>query len=194
MKTTTIDSELEALSTREGQMSRAIAALEQRVVLLEEENARLARMLRERGLAPRPVSQVADELPTPLEQALPPDDPAFAAMRPEEKALFEELAAGAPCFMLLCSQTKIDTGHWFRRSRVYAAVFADRLALFAWGKRPWTESVLFRHLRQSLYNHVTGEIVFAPAHGLRVGRLCLLPLNGAQVLAQIYANKEDDNA
>lgn len=194
MKTTAIDLELETLSLRAEQMSRTIASLEQRVAMLEEENARFARMLREQGQAPRPASQVAGELPAPLDRALPENDPVLAAMRPEAKALFNEVASGAPCFMLLSSQTKIDTGHWFRRSRVYAAVFANHIGLFAWGKRSWVESVSFRHLRQSLYNHVTGEVVFAPAHGLRVDRLRLAPLDGVQLLAQIYASKEENNA
>jgi hypothetical protein len=65
------------------------------------------------------------------------------------------------------------------------------LLLLAAGKHPLVERIPYGHIRRSLYNHVTGELVLAPAHNLRVERVALPPAAGYQILAQIYAETED---
>jgi hypothetical protein len=194
MKTDPAASELEVLARRAEQLGRTVATLEQRITLLEEENVHFARLLRERGVEVRASSQIAVELPPPLDRPLTIGDPALPPMREGERRLLEEACAGKPFFLLLRSATRVDTGHWFRRSPVWVAALADRLVLVAWGKTAWVDAVPYRHLKQSLYNHVTGEVVLAPAPGLRLDRFRVAPLDGVQVLAQIYAHKEDAHA
>ncbi len=194
MKSNILEIELENLRRRSEQLARTAATLEQRIRLLEAENVRFARMLQERGIQVRASSQAADELPPPLEKALSHNDADLPPMQSGEKRLLEEACAGKPFFMLLRSQTRIDTGHWFRRSQVLAAAQADSLALFAWGRNAWVDIVPYRHLKQSLYNHVTGEVVLAPAPGLRLDRFRASPMDGVQLLAQIHACKEEVHA
>ena len=40
------------------------------------------------------------------------------------------------------------------------------------------------------YNHVTGELVLAPPRGIRITSAGMTPIDGYQLLAQIYSNKE----
>ena len=90
-----------------------------------------------------------------------------------------------------CLQTKLDTGHGsgeavFMPQHLPTTLVCLRGASALGG--------IFFAISAKLYNHVTGEVVFAPAHGLRVDRLRLAPLDGVQLLAQIYASKEENNA
>ena len=188
------NAEIDALAMRSEQMTRTVAALEQRIAMLEEENIRFAHLLREHGINVRATSQVALELPPPLEDPLATKDASHALLSGAEQRLLDEACSGSPFFLLIRSATKVDTGHWFRRAPVWVAALADRLVLLAWGAKPWFDAIPFRHLKQSLYNHVTGEVVLAPASGLRIDRFKIAPADGAQILAQIYASKEDDHA
>ena len=56
--------------------------------------------------------------------------------------------------------TRIDTGRWFRRAPVAAALVGDRLVLSADGPRPFRRVLPAAALRQAVYNHVTGELAF----------------------------------
>ena len=85
------------------------------------------------------------------------------------------------------TRTRTDTGLWFRSARVWAFCLRDRLALVAAGKRPYVETLAFADLRQSLYNHVMGELVLAPAGGARVRRLRIPPLEARKLLERIGA-------
>jgi hypothetical protein len=82
-------------------------------------------------------------------------------------------------------------GHWFSKGRIWACALAGELAMFAYGRRPYLERVPFRLLQQSLYNHVTGEVVLAPARDVRVDSLRVTPAEGYQFLAQIYKETSD---
>lgn len=81
--------------------------------------------------------------------------------------------------------TRVDVGSWICRRRVWACVLEGELLLVAHGRRPYVESVPFEGLTASLYNHVTGELVLAPAEGARVTRLRLSPLEALELLGCI---------
>lgn len=115
-----------------------------------------------------------------------------AALKRRERRLLGGLVdQGEDVFGLLRTGTKTDVGTWFRMRRVCACLLADEIVLFAPGRRPYTERIALADLGQSRYNHVTGEVVLAPAEGLGVDRLKVTPLEGLEMLAHIYKVEYD---
>jgi hypothetical protein len=113
-------------------------------------------------------------------------------MSSAERALAQSALGASEVFVLLGTTSRVDVGGWLRGGRVWAAALADRLVLFAAGERPYCEELPYARLRGSVYNPVTGELVLAPAEEARVTRLRLSPLDGYQMLAQIYASGQAD--
>jgi hypothetical protein len=85
--------------------------------------------------------------------------------------------------------TRVDTGGWGLNPRLRAAVRGRELVLFAPGKRPFVESVPFAALGESRYNHVTGELVLAPAPEAQVRRLKVPPVEGRELLEEIQGKE-----
>lgn len=71
-------------------------------------------------------------------------------------------AADLPVRWAARSGTLVDTGRWFRRAPLFAAVLGDRFALVASGPRPLVRVVPASALGRAVYNHVTGELAFPP--------------------------------
>jgi hypothetical protein len=85
----------------------------------------------------------------------------------------------------LRTRSRVDVGSWFRKKPVWACILKDSLLLMATGKKPYQESIPLCELRESLYNHVTGEIVLAPFEGDKVSGLRMSPLDAARFLKLI---------
>jgi hypothetical protein len=146
------------------------------------------------------------ELPPPLREPLawPPED-----LAPATRELVDGLLqADDPIVLALPTQTLVDVGHWFNSGQLWVGCTREALLLWALGKRPYRERILFSELRESLYNHVTGELMLAPggvgspeeARGLKgvqagvkalARHLRLDPWDGMQILAQIYATEAE---
>jgi hypothetical protein len=71
-------------------------------------------------------------------------------------------AADLPVRWAARSNTLVDTGRWFRRAPLFAAVLGDRFAIMATGPRPLVRVVPAAALGRAVYNHVTGELAFPP--------------------------------
>ena len=71
-------------------------------------------------------------------------------------------AADLPIRWAARSNTQVDTGRWFRRAPLVAAVLGDRFAVVATGPRPLVRVVPAAALGRAVYNHVTGELAFPP--------------------------------
>ena len=108
-----------------------------------------------------------------------------------ERRMLDELLGQEDVFAVLATDTKIDVGKWYRRGRVCVCALADELILFAAGPRPLAERIALADLHESRYNHVTGEVVLAPRDGSGVDRLKVPPLEGLELLAQIYKVEND---
>jgi hypothetical protein len=88
----------------------------------------------------------------------------------------------------------VDVGHWLGKAPVCAAVTDGDLVLFAPGKRPYAERLTIRDgLRDSEYNHITAELILAPAEPLRVRRLKLSPVTGRMLWERIQSKTKADN-
>ena len=170
-------------------LRRTVGMLEDRVRMLEAENARFVDLLKKQGCEARTLSPTAVELPPPATEPLGDDAQAWSGLDRDERALLDETRQGRALFFMARSKTTVDVGHWFSRGTLAVAAAADDLLLFAYGKKPYVEKIPFRFLGQSLYNHVTGEIVFSPALEARTQSLRLPPVEGYQLLAQIYGGQ-----
>jgi len=167
-------------------LRRTVELLTSRIHQLEEENHALAEKLRRHGVEVVDKSRINLELPAPLTQAIDKAQAILPYLTPGERQLAEELWGDAELFLFSRSETPVDVGNWLRRAPLCAAALAGELLIFAAGKNPYLEKVAFRNLQRSLYNHITGELVLAPAPSLRHRRLKMAPAEGYQFLAQIY--------
>ena len=167
-------------------LKRNVTLLQNRIALLEEENTAFAAMLKERGVDVRASSQIALELPPALMRSLEATAEVFKLLTPAQRELQGEICGAESVIMLLKSDTRVDTGGWFQRGEIWVCALPRELALFAAGRKPFLQKTPYEHLRASIYNHVTGEVALAPAHGLKQHILKVPPLEGYQLLAQIY--------
>jgi len=135
---------------------------------------------------------IADMLPPHLTVPLDSSGGHLARLRARAPDLTANLIGQADAFLVVRTRTAIDVGGWLGRRRIRAVALADGLVLMAPGRRPYGERIAFADLGESLYNHVTGEVVLAPAPDARVRRLRLSPLEGYQLLAQIHGKGTDD--
>ena len=167
-------------------LKRNLTLLQDRIALLEQENTAYAGMLKERGVDVHASSQIALELPPIITCPLEATAEVFALLTAAQRSLLDEIRGTESVIMLLKSDTLVDTGGWFRRSEVWVCALPRELALFAAGRKPFLQKTPYASLRASIYNHVTVEVVLAPARGLKQRTLKVPPLEGYQLLAQIY--------
>ncbi len=129
------------------------------------------------------------ELPPARKEPLARTGGAFSRMGYRERFLAGQLLASEDVFVIARTGTKIDVGSWLLRGRVWVFALADSLAVLACGRaglRVRAEKIPYEKLRESQYNHVTGELALAPARGLPVRGLKIDPVTGYQILAQIH--------
>lgn len=181
------DAHTETPEQMAARLTRHVRLLQDRLVALEEENSRFAAMLRERGVDIMTQSKMAMELPPAL--TAPPADrfaPILQLMKQAERNLLAELCGADEILLILKTDSIVDVGGWFVRGHLWACTTRRDLNLFASGRKPAFQKTPLASLRQSLYNHVTGEVVLAPDRELRLTRVQVAPLDGYQLLAQIY--------
>ena len=129
------------------------------------------------------------ELPPARLEPLDTAGGALACMRYRERFLAEQLLEARDVFVVVRTGTKIDVGNWLLKGRVWVFALADALAVIACGPagpRCRAENIPYTDLRESQYNHVTGQLVLAPVEDLPFRGLKVEPITGYQVLAQIY--------
>ena len=105
----------------------------------------------------------------------------------------ESIIGPASVFHVRRTDTKVDVGYWLGRRRVWACLLERELLLFALGRRPYVERIPLAQLRESRYNHVTGELVLAPIETAAVKALKVPPLAALEILAHIMRQVSDQN-
>ncbi len=117
---------------------------------------------------------------------------ALARLPARVRPLAEGLIGDDAVRLVLRTRTKADVGQWFLRGRVWLVALDEALVLTAavWGgPRPLAERIEYTRLRESRYNHVTGQLALSPATVAGVRGLSLGPIEGRQVLAEIYRER-----
>jgi len=120
-------------------------------------------------------------LPPPCREPLPIDKPPLKRLLQRH-----EFLSDIDVLYLVNSRSRIDVGSWIRDRRIRVAATSTHLLLFASGKRPLAERLAYSELYDSVYNHVTGALILAPHIDSRFCTLRMTPVDGYQLLAQIY--------
>ena len=105
-------------------------------------------------------------------------------MTRDEQRLLAEAGADRTN-LLIRTGARVDTGHWFRQTRVWIACLPRELVLVAAGKHPFVTRLPCAGLRASTYNPLTGELVLTTEPGHPGRRLRMAPLDGIRVLQRI---------
>jgi len=131
-------------------------------------------------------------LPQALTQPLAAPGADLAPMPRRTRALAEKLIDRQDVFLVARTGTKVDVGSWLAQGRVWLVALEDSLVVVATGMagaRPLAEKIGYDRLRQSQYNHVTGQLALSPAKLSGTRGLHLPPIEGCQMLAQIYRER-----
>jgi hypothetical protein len=137
------------------------------------------------------INQLPEPLTRPIDQAEWDSLPPWQYRYPVQY-LAGQVLDGEDVYMVVRTRSRIDVGSWFRSARIWMWALRRELLLVAagWaGPWPYVQRVPFSQLTQSVYNHVTDQLVLAPANGVPVKALGMSPTRGYQVLAQIFANQ-----
>jgi len=136
------------------------------------------------------------ELPSPNATPLDRASAVLSRLSKAERRVAEEALRGHDVFLAVKSRGRADTGGWLWRRRVWAFALADGLVLLAAGRVPYVERIPYADLHESVYNAVTGELALAPASADTTPspprRLKMTPLDGYQMLAQIYSEEPEN--
>jgi len=91
---------------------------------------------------------------------------------------------------MLCTDTRIDTGRWWRSSPLWLAVTPTEVVVFAVGRRRYLDRIPVAGCGSSFYNHATGELVLAPAESLRFRQLRMKPSAALRILSLLLPKTE----
>ena len=83
----------------------------------------------------------------------------------EQQLLHAEIGDAGPR-LCIRSNTRIDTGRWWRPSPLWLCVTDDELIMFAVARRKYLARIALRDIRASRYHHATGEVVIEPGEAL----------------------------
>lgn len=117
--------------------------------------------------------------------------PLGSLSKPEAR-LLGEISGATPVTALVRTGTTVDVGEWFRRGRVVGARVGGEWVMLAAGKIPFVERVAVRDLAASVYNHIVGELVLAPAPGVRLRQLKMSPLDAGRTLRRLLETIEEE--
>jgi hypothetical protein len=94
----------------------------------------------------------------------------------------------------LRTQTRIDTGRWWRRTPLWLCVVNDALVLFSVSRRRYIERVALAECRESYYSHASGELILAPVESLRFSRLRMSPRQALTILPALRKVEHKEKA
>jgi len=99
----------------------------------------------------------------------------------EQQLLRDNVGDAEPRLRLL-TNTRIDTGRWWRKTRLWLCVMEDELVLLSVSRRRYFERRPLAESKQTHYNHSTGELVIEPAETLQYNNCNLTPRDALRVL------------
>ncbi|MGB0766603.1 MAG: hypothetical protein ACPGYV_02705 [Phycisphaeraceae bacterium] len=106
-------------------------------------------------------------------------------MSDRERELLHVELAGQHAAYTLRTQTRIDTGRWWRKSRLWLCVASDDLLLFAAHKRRYVQRMPLRACMGSRYCHASGVLLLEPRDDWRFCTIDVSPADAAAVLKRI---------
>lgn len=124
------------------------------------------------------------ELPAPVTTPLLDNAVVWRTLGSRRRALVARAANDEGVTLLERTGSRIDTGSWFGKRRVWLAFTPMAMVMVATGPQPLCARILLAELSQTQYNVVTGDVVFAPTEP-PLRQVSLSPVAAARVLAQI---------
>ncbi len=112
-------------------------------------------------------------------------DRRLARLGESRERFLESLIGDRDVYHVQRTGTKVDVGYWTGKRRVWSCLLDDQLLLCAIGRLSFVERIPLDELRDSQYNHVTGEIVLAPIEITKVQTLKVPPLAALEMLTNI---------
>ena len=129
------------------------------------------------------------KLPPVLEQPLDSEQ-RLACLGEARDQYLRDLIGNRDVYLVQQTGTKVDVGYWMGKRRVWTCLLDNEMLLFALGRVNFFDRIPFSELRDSQYNHVTGEIVLAPIEITKVQTLQVPPLAALEILAHFRTDDE----
>ena len=109
-------------------------------------------------------------------------------MMPErERGLLKAAIGDQPVRLALRTESRIDTGRWLGRSRLWLCITEAELVLLTGSKREHVERAALADCNKSTYCHSSGRLLIAPAEHLRFRSIDLTPTDALLVLRLLKA-------
>lgn len=108
-------------------------------------------------------------------------------MSPTERAILTTQTQGEEPRLSLRSHTRVDTGLWWYRTRLWVCVTELDVIVFAAARRHYIKSIPIADCKSSHYCHTTGELVIQSAEDLQISRLRLSPSDALRLLRLLGA-------
>jgi hypothetical protein len=103
-------------------------------------------------------------------------------MNATEQQLLDDALGDDALMLILRTKTRIDSGRWVRRSRIWLCLTDQHLIVLAGSRRQYCQKLAMADAAATWYCHVTGELVIEPGDALRFNRLALLPADALRVI------------
>lgn len=99
-----------------------------------------------------------------------------------ERELLHEQLQGRTPRLLLRTATRVDTGLWWMRTRLWLCVLEDELMLFAAARRRYCQRVPLVQCAGIRYCHTAGALALGVGDRLRFAYLSVTPIQALQVI------------
>jgi len=103
----------------------------------------------------------------------------------EYRLLKSELGGDPKPLMTVRSTSRVDTGGWLWRRRLWVCVSERLVTVLAASRRTYVQSVPRVDCQDSRYCHTTGELILSAGEELRFSRLAMKPADALRVLEAI---------
>jgi hypothetical protein len=110
-----------------------------------------------------------------------------------EHAVLMDQTSGAESRLSVRSQTRVDAGRWWRRTRLWVCVTDHDVVVLAVARRRYVQRVSIAACQGSHYCNTTGELVIEGDEDLQFSRLAMSPAEGLSVLRAL-AQKQNVEA
>jgi len=114
-------------------------------------------------------------------------------MSERERALLDEELGNQKPLLTLRTGTRVDTGRWWWRTRLWLCLTEQDILLLAASNRRYIQRLPLSDCKASDYCHTTGVLKLEPHETWRFTTVALPPADAVQVLHQIENAKAKTN-
>lgn len=108
-----------------------------------------------------------------------------------ESELLREASDGAKPRLVMRTDTRIDTGRWWRPTPIWLCIMDDEVLILAASRRRFVESAPIEECAESYYCHASGALVLHPVEGLRFPQFKMPPREALRVLHELFGETSE---